>query len=190
MSVEPIRSIKKIRKMISHMELKYSKRDALLFRMGINTILRVGDILSLRYCDVYDENGDFRQYLILNEQKTKKEKKVSLNAKIRAEIDIYCKHFELCSDDYMFFSFRTPEVPLDRIQAWRILKKAASECGIQNFGTHSMRKTLAYQIYQETKNLALVMHMLNHQSSRQTMRYIGINQDEMDKVYKTPKFQF
>ena len=169
MSVEPIRSIKKIRKMISHMELKYSKRDALLFRMGINTILRVGDILSLRYCDVFDENGDFRQYLILNEQKTKKEKKVSLNTKL---------------------SFRTPEVPLDRIQAWRILKKAASECGIQNFGTHSMRKTLAYQIYKETKNLALVMHMLNHQSSKQTMRYIGINQDEMDNVYKNPKFQF
>jgi len=190
MSVEPIRSIKKIRKMISHMESKYSKRDALLFRMGINTILRVGDILSLRYCDVFDENGDFRRYLILNEQKTKKEKKVSLNTKIRREINSYCRHFELGSDDYIFFSYRTPESPLDRIQAWRILKKAAKECGIENFGTHSMRKTLAYQIYKETKNLALVMHMLNHQSSKQTMRYIGINQDEMDNVYKNPKFQF
>ena len=190
MSVEPIRSIKKIRKMISHMEDKYSKRDALLFRMGINTILRVGDILSLRYCDIYDENGDFRRYLILSEQKTKKEKKIKLNDKIREEIDSYCRHFELDSDDYIFMSHRSPDAPLDRIQAWRILKQAAKECGIDNFGTHSMRKTLAYQIYKETKNLALVMHMLNHQSSKQTMRYIGINQDEMDNVYKNPKFQF
>ena len=190
MSVEPIRSIKKIRKMISHMESKYTKRDALLFRMGINTILRVGDWLSLRYCDIYDENGKFRRYLILSEQKTKKEKKVSLNNKIRKEITIYCEHFELDSDDYLFFSYQSPEKPLDRIQAWRILKKAAIECGIDNFGTHSMRKTLAYQIYRETKNLALVMHMLNHHSSKQTMRYIGINQDEMDNVYKNPKFQF
>ena len=184
MSVEPIRSIKKIRKMISHMEDKYSKRDALLFRMGINTILRVGDILSLRYCDIYDENGDFRRYLILNEQKTKKEKKVSLNSKIRNEIDSYCRHFELDSDDYIFMSHRSPDAPLDRIQAWRILKQAAKECGIDNFGTHSMRKTLAYHIYTQTKNISLVMKMLNHTNPAVTMRYIGITQDMIDRTYE------
>ena len=56
-------------------------------------------------------------------------------------------------------------------------------------GSHSMRKTLAYHIYKETKNIVLVMHMLNHQSSKQTLSYIGVTQDSMDNVYKDPKFQ-
>ena len=189
MTVEPIRSRRKIKQLISHMEDNYTWRDTLLFRTGINTILRVGDLLRLRYCDVFDEKGRFRRYLVLRENKTKKEKKIPLNTKIRKAIKEYCEHYELEGEDHLFFSYKDPSRPIDRIRAWRILKKAASECGIENMGSHSMRKTLAYHIYKETKNIVLVMHMLNHQSSKQTLSYIGVTQDSMDNVYKDPKFQ-
>ena len=190
MTVEPIRSRKKIKKLIAHLENNYTRRDALLFRTGINTILRVGDLLRLRYCDIFDENGRFRRYLVLHEKKTSKEKKIALNPKIRAKIKEYVEYYELDSDDHLFFSYQDPTRPIDRIRAWRILKKAATECGIENLGTHSMRKTLAYHIYNETKNIVLVMHLLNHQSSKQTLKYIGVTQDQMDNVYKDTKFQF
>ena len=47
-----------------------------------------------------------------------------------------------------------------------------------------MRKTLAYYIYQSTKNLSLVMKMLNHQNPAVTLRYIGIDQDMIDTAYE------
>ena len=190
MKTEPIRDTGKVKAIIKYLDKHSYPRDAMLFRMGVNTALRVSDLLKLRYCDIINEKGDFMEYVNLREQKTKKTKKIALNGKIKPKLKDYCSGYELFGNDYLFFSYKNPTKAIDRIQAWRVLTPAAKYCGIENFGCHSMRKTLAYQIYKETKNLALVMHMLNHQSSKQTMRYIGINQDEMDNVYKNPKFQF
>ena len=91
---------------------------------------------------------------------------------------------ELTSEDYIFFSLHNPDNNLDRVEAWRMLKKAADKVGIENFGTHSMRKTLAWTIYKQTKDISLVMIMLNHNSPKTTLRYLGITQESIDKTYE------
>ena len=75
MIVEPIKSKTLINKMVKNLE-KRNDRDALLFRMGINTILRISDIITLKYSDLFDSNGKIKNYLQLHEQKTKKSKKI------------------------------------------------------------------------------------------------------------------
>ena len=183
MMVLPIKDKKLIQKMIEYLKL-HCRRDELLFRMGINTILRVSDLLRLRVRNLIHENGDFREYLCLNEQKTSKPRKIKLNRLIRAEIIKHVLHYELDQDDFIFFSLRNPAKALDRVTAYRKLTKAASSVGIEHFGTHSMRKTLAYQIYVKTKDIGLVMNLLNHTNPRTTLKYIGIAQEEMDQAYE------
>ena len=80
--------------------------------------------------------------------------------------------------------FKNKDNHIDRTNAWRVLKRAANKVGIENFGTHSMRKTLAYYIYKSTKNISLVMKMLNHQNPSVTLRYIGVDQDMIDSAYE------
>ena len=47
-----------------------------------------------------------------------------------------------------------------------------------------MRKTFGLHAYlQSGSNLGLVQKLLNHSSSGDTLRYIGIEQDEMDAAY-------
>ena len=188
--VEPIRSKKKIDELIKCLTENYTRRDAMLFRLGVNTILRIGDLLKLKYSDVFDEYDEYRSYLILSEQKTRKAKKIALNGKIRRYLRKYCQHYDLTGDDYIFFSYRIPTKAIDRIQAWRVLKDAATRCKIENFGTHTMRKTLAYHVYKKTNNIGLVMEMLNHSNPAVTMRYIGINQELIDAIYNDPDFQY
>ena len=151
--------------------------------MGINTILRVSDLLKLKVEDVLHSNGKFREYLCLNELKTKKSKRIKLNPLIRKEIMKYILHYELDDGDYLFFSLRNPLKHLDRVTAYKRLTKVATSVGIEHFGTHSMRKTLAYQIYIKTKDIGLVMNMLNHSNPKVTMQYIGITQESIDKTY-------
>ena len=55
--------------------------------------------------------------------------------------------------------------------------------GIQNFGTHSLRKTFGYHYYKNTKDIATLMQVFNHGSQNITLRYIGIEQEDLDKVY-------
>ena len=184
MKTEPIRDAGKVKSIIKYLDKHSYPRDAMLFRMGVNTALRISDLLKLRYSDIINEDGDFLEYVNLREQKTKKTKKIALNGKIKPKLKEYCSGYELFGNDYLFFSYKNPTKAIDRIQAWRVLTPAAKYCGNENFGCHSMRKTFAYHLYQKNKSIAEVMEVLNHKSPLVTMRYIGINQDQVDKAYQ------
>ena len=55
-------------------------------------------------------------------------------------------------DDYLFKSKRTNK-PISRIQAYRILKEAAAACGLEEIGTHTLRKTFGYHFIRGQKTL-------------------------------------
>ena len=68
-------------------------------------------------------------------------------------------------------------------QAWRILNKAAKECGLNyKIGTHSLRKTFGYLLYYSGTSITLIQKLLNHSSPEITLAYIGITQDDMDEA--------
>lgn len=66
--------------------------------------------------------------------------------------------------------------------AYKILSGTAAEFGLGEIGTHTLRKTFGYHMYMQTKNIALLMEIFNHSSERVTLRYIGVNQDAIDKA--------
>ena len=158
-----------------------SDRNALLFRLGINTALRIGDLLKIQYQDIFNKQGEFKEYLQLNETKTGKERKVKLNNQIRPYIQRYCDFYRMRGEDYLFFSIEDPTQHMHRITAWRALKQGAEACNIEHFGTHTLRKTAGYHIYHKSGNdIALVMTLLNHSSPKETLIYIGASQQEVD----------
>ena len=72
---------------------------------------------------------------------------------------------------------------MTRAWAGYALVKAATACGISNFNTQSMRKTHARLVYEATdKDIGLVQQMLNHANPKTTLRYIGKDQDDMDRA--------
>ena len=189
MSVQPVKDRNKLKRMLEFLEMKGNKRDALLLKFGLNTGLRINDILRLKVKHLFDSSGNLNEYLDLFESKTikrrnRKLKQIKLNSVIRPELISYVRYYGLGLDDWIFFSLRDPMNPLDRVRAWTILKDAAKKAGIAKFGTHSMRKTLAYNVYNETKDLALVMRLLNHNDPDHTLRYIGVVQHDLDTAYE------
>tara|TARA_R110002050_G_scaffold78520_2_gene167771 strand:+ start:253 stop:840 length:588 start_codon:yes stop_codon:yes gene_type:complete len=189
MSVQPIKDRDKLKRMLEFLDMKGNKRDVLLFKFGLNTGLRINDILRLKVKHLFDTEGNLNEYLDLFESKTikrrnRKLKQIKLNSVIRPELISYVRYYELESDDWIFFSLRNPSKPLDRVRSWTVLKEAATQAGIAKFGTHSMRKTLAYNVYKQTKDLALVMRLLNHNDPDHTLRYIGVVQHDLDTAYE------
>lgn len=187
MTVEPIRSKDNIKQMFFYLNGKDPKY-ALLFKYGLNTGLRISDILPLKVSDIFSDNGKFKDHLVLKEKKTGKEKKIKLNEAIRKMLLSYVKEHKLTSDSYLFYSKKTGG-HIERIQAYKVLKEAANVCGIENFGTHSMRKTWGYWTYKASKyNIGLIMDTFNHSSQNVTLRYIGVNQDQKDELYSLVQF--
>ena len=186
MTVEPIRNKIKIKQMYQYLNGKDFKYG-LLFKFGLNTGLRISDILPLKVKDVFNSNGEFRDYLVIKEKKTGKEKKIKLNNALRKAIKVYIKNKNLSYEDYFFPSSKGGHI--GRIQAYRVLKEAANIIGIENFGTHSLRKTWGYWTYKASRyNIGLIMDTFNHSSQKITLRYIGVNQDQKDELYSLVQF--
>ncbi len=177
-TVEPIRRRKDIDKLKRVLE----GRNRLLLIVGVNSALRISDILKLRVCDVLDEYGRPRNSITVKETKTRKAKTFRLNDAIKRALR---KHVDGSDREaYLFQSRKGENKPISRTQAYRILQKAADTLELDvKIGTHSLRKSFAFHAYQAGVPLETLQTILNHSSPRETLRYIGIVQDDIDNVY-------
>lgn len=172
--VQPIRDRNLIKKMKNEL-LKGGFRNYMLFNIGINTGLRVSDILNLKVMDVKDKT-----HITINEKKTNKTKRILINSNLKNDIDNYIENMEI--DDYLFKSRKGQNQPLSRVQAYRILNSAAVNLNLCEVGTHTMRKTFGYWHYNIYKDVAILQDIFNHSSPSITLRYIGITDDMKDKT--------
>lgn len=173
--VDPIRDIEKVKKMKSILK-RQNFRDYLLFYLGINSGLRISDLLKLQVKDVKDKTS-----IRLVEQKTGKNKKIKLNHQLKKAIDDYITGLD--DEEYLFQSRKGNNKPISRVQAYRVLRKAAKELGLEHIGTHTLRKTFGYHHYKQNKDVALLQRIFNHDSPSTTLEYIGISQEEIDNSY-------
>lgn len=174
--VEPIRDKKQIEAMKRY--LKGSNfRNYLLFILGINSGLRISDLLSLRVEEV--RNAD---RVAIRERKTGKMKDFPLGLACKKAIQDYIKLSGLISGP--LFPSRKGTAALGRIQAYRILSQAAISVGIKEaIGTHTLRKTFGYHAYKQGVDVTRIQKLLNHSCPSETLRYIGITKDELDDIY-------
>ncbi|WP_242225354.1 site-specific integrase [Bacillus cereus group sp. BfR-BA-01380] len=171
--VQPIRDLDKLQEMKNYLKLR-NKRNYMLFILGISTGLRISDILGLKKEDILNT------HIVLRERKTGKQKRIRIAPHIRKELIEYAK--SLNDGEYVIKSRQGGNKPIDRSVAYRILRDAAGHVHLKEIGTHTLRKTFGYHFYQQTKDVAMLQEMFNHSSPHITLRYIGINQDSMDKA--------
>ena len=180
-TVQPIRDKNKINEMKIELK-KQGTRDYLLFLLGINTGLRISDIIKLQVLDVLNEDRTPKTHITITEKKTGKLKKFKINDSLSREIIEYTKSMEM--NDYLFTSRKGINKPITRIQAYRILNTVAKKIGLEEIGTHTLRKTFGYHFYKRNKDIEMLKKLFNHSSPSTTLRYIGIEQDEIDEAYE------
>jgi integrase len=169
--VQPIRSREQLEDMKWSLKRHCSQRDYIMFLIGINTGLRVSDILKLKTKDLKR-----KKRITILEGKTKKARTIQLD-NIYSEIQEYIKAVE---SEWLFPS-RKGDKPISTIQAYRQLNKAAEMADIPDgIGTHSMRKTFGYWHYKQFKDVAQLQMILNHAHPEITLRYIGITAEEIE----------
>jgi integrase len=186
--VEPIRDRKKIAQIKNQLRGQRRYRDLLLFVLGINTALRISDLLELRVEHFLDDHLHIRQRFWIKEQKRGKRQEVVINNSINETFEEYLAAYpEIISDQNNFIFFNSKACglkrPIKRGQAWKIITTICHQVGLcGNFGTHSLRKTWGYHARMNGVDLALIMHKLNHESIAYTKRYLGITNDELQAV--------
>ncbi len=174
--VDPIKDIEQINS-IKKMLKKQSLRDLLLFVLGINTGIRVSDLLSLKVVDVWD-GSEVREFLYIYEGKCEEPKAIYLNIRVRYALKEYLSSISFQDEDYLFKSKKNTQ-PITRQQAYRIINHAAKEVGITGkIGTHTLRKTFGYHAYRKGIAISILMEIFNHHTPAETLRYLGIDKHE------------
>src|SRR5699024_687026 len=173
--VQPLRDKNDIELMKDTLREKHTERDYVMFLIGINTGLRVSDILALKTEQILNLQTKKNKHLIIEEGKTKKPRTISFK-NIYDDVINYAKEV---NSEWLFPS-RQGTKAISTTQAYRVLRKAAWWNDIDSVGTHTMRKTFGYHLYKATKDVAMVQSLLNHSDPETTLRYIGITDEEMN----------
>jgi len=173
--IQPIRSRAKIEDMKWSLKNFCSERDYIMFLLGINTGLRIADLLKLKINDVVGKTR-----ITVTEGKNKKRRAICLS-NIYEELNSYIIQLNNTSRTEWLFPSHKGDYPICTVQAYRQLNKAAEMIGICGcIGTSTMRKTFGYWHYKQFKDTAALQMIFNHPHQRRTLNYIGITEKGPD----------
>lgn len=178
--VEPIKNFSKVQQILRYAKQE-NERDYIMLKLGFHTGLRISDILNLKVGDVNN-----KKYLILHEGKTNKLKRIKLNKEVRDCLKNYCKDKE--PYEYLIQSRESVNKHITRQRAYQIITEIGGMFDIEDLGCHSLRKTFGYLYYKKTKDIAFLQKLFNHSSQLITLRYIGVDQQTMDKAFDDMNF--
>lgn len=180
MKVEPIKDLKHIRTIKKL--LASTPRDRLLFTMGINSGMRVQDLLSLKVSDVQGlKLGDS---VSVKERKTGKDNVLLVNKEIKQALEDYLGEEDRPGHHFLFKSRKGQNYPLTTFRVTRLVKSWATAVGAKgNFGAHTLRKTWTFH-QRKTFGVSweVLAKRLNHSSPSITRRYLGIGAEEVEEI--------
>ena len=174
-----------IRKLFNDGDYKIS----LLISLGSFWGLRISDILKIKWQDILDKDG-----FVLVERKTQKTREIKINPQLKQHIRECYQHIKPRSvDKEIFISQKATIFTVQRINV--ILKsiKLRYNLKVNNYSTHSMRKTFGREVFSQSGtnaelSLVKLSQLFNHSSVMVTRRYLGISRDELLQTYDTLSF--
>ena len=173
-----------IRKVSVAFDGKYAIRDRSLFMLGVSVGGRISELLALKVGDVW-QNGSPVSDLLFDRNIVKGgevSRAVPVNVDGRQAIeDLISWHIEIYGNiDAVrpLFPSRKGQgsKPMTRISAHRSLKPAFEAAGLNGkLSTHTLRKSYAQRLYEQTNDIYAVQEMLGHKSVVTTQQYLGVN---------------
>lgn len=183
---QPLKELEQIEALKEYFYDRGEVRNYTLIVLGLNTSLRISDMLMLRWHDVYNFNtGTYKQHIYVCEKKTQKRNTIALNPAITTALETLRKaERNVLPETFLFSSRKGNNRPITRNYAFTLIKNASQALGFEeNIACHSLRKTFGYQAWKQGIQPALLMSIYNHSSYEVTKRYLGITQDERDEVF-------
>jgi integrase len=174
-----------IRKLFNDGDYKLS----LLISVGSFWGLRIGDILKLKWQDILDKDG-----FELIERKTQKKREIKINPQLRQHIqECYQQIKPRSVDKEIFISQKGSIYSIQRLNVIFKSIKSRYNLKVENYSTHSMRKTFGREVFTQSGtnaelSLMKLSQLFNHSSVMVTRRYLGITRDELLQTYDALSF--
>lgn len=183
----PMQKYEKFKETLCEYSEKNKDRNLMLFILGRSTGYRLGDLVGLTIGQLKDalhdgyfsiqESKQYNQWLTIRTKNPNKKKPEKREAPIGKNLERYLINY--CKgkkrSEYAFPSTKDPNDFISQKSYSAILTEVGKSIGLKNISGHSLRKTYATKIYEESnRDIEQVRVALNHQSIEETKRYLGI----------------
>ena len=161
----------------------------LLLNLGIDLMLRSSDLRNLKVSDVMNPSGTVKESVSVKQIKTGK-RTLSMPILDNSRLAI-AEHLSDKSQDEFVFEGRKSNYtrqPISGQQYGRIVKGWMRELGLEDvsdFSTHSMRKSKASLIYEQTHDVDAVRRLLGQSSVTATSAYLGVTDNSALELAKS-----
>ena len=152
--------------------------------LGVSTGGRISELLSLTIGDVYQNRAAVTDLLfdksIVKGGEVSRAVPVNVDGR-QAIADLVAWHrekYKTLAPSRPLFPSRNKNgsVAMNRQTAHEMLKKAFQAAGLNGkLATHSLRKSFAQRVYEESSDIYLVQELLGHRNVSTTQKYIGVN---------------
>lgn len=162
----------------------FEARNRGLFMLGVSTGGRISELLSLQIHDVYQNKKPVTDLLfdrsIVKGGEVSRAVPVNVDGRQAIEnlISWHREHYKTIAPSRPLFPSRNKKgtVSMNRQTAHEMLKQAFTAAGLNGkLATHSLRKSFAQRVYEESSDIYLVQELLGHRNVSTTQKYIGVN---------------
>jgi integrase len=146
--------------------------------------LRISDVLNLKWKSLLD-----REFCVVEEIKTGKTRRIAMDTKTQAKVmELYGLMNNPPEEEYVFFNRITGKVYTSQYINKKLKEfKVRYGLHIKNFSSHTFRKTFGRRIYElhdkSDHSIVLVNRALKHKTIETTIIYLGIKENEVNKLY-------
>lgn len=189
-TAQPIRNLEDLKNFKNYYkEIHPNARNQLLVILGLNTALRIRICLlcgGKMFITFLKTDG---RSILRSLSRRRERPPASISIIIHACLQNYQAQLQkerkpIQPEKYLFPHSNKNE-PISRVQAFRIIKKVAAYYNIPGvICCHSLRKTFGYHAWQQGVQPAMLVSIYNHSSYEVTKRYLGIEQDDRDKIFQ------
>src|SRR5713226_3384426 len=143
------------------LEIARSMRDLAIFNLAIDS--------KLRACEA-----------TIVQKKTGRPVQFEISEQSRNSVEAWLPTLRATGSRYLFPTRIHASPHISTRQYARLVHRWVKSIGLESasYGTHSMRRTKAAQIYRKTGNLRAVQLLLGHTRLESTVRYLGIEVDD------------
>ena len=162
----------------------YEIRNRGLFMLGVSTGGRISELLSLRIGDVWQNQQPVSDLLfdrsIVKGGEVSRAVPVNIDGRnaIETLIGWHSEKYNTTPPTRPLFPSRNKRgsVAMNRQTAHEMLKTAFEMAGLNGkLATHSLRKSFAQRLYDESGDIYLVQELLGHKNVSTTQKYLGVN---------------
>jgi integrase len=143
------------------LEIARSIRDLAIFNLAIDSKLRASDLVKLRLDDICS-GPNVRRRATIVQKKTGRPVQFEISEQSRNSVEAWLPTLRATGSRYLFATRIHASPHISTRQYARLVHRWVKSIGLESasYGTHSMRRTKAAQIYRKTGNLRAVQLLL------------------------------